>query len=334
MIRRVFRLTVFAIVIFIPLASISVTVMLYELVATVSPGCGAGTAVQSYTPASFAHHKVDTTPYLMTNYADVSFPSRPDADGDTLMIQAFFIPAPNVADYQGQPTVIVVHGRDACRRVPETLVPAGMLNRNGFNVLALDLRNMGASESNGGRMGAGATEYLDVLGALDWLIAEQGVSSERIGVYGYSLGGAAALLATAHDERIHAVWTDSAFIDVEMVLRDAGDTLGVGFLFPLFELYGDVRYGSNLVDVIQPINVIDDIATRPVYITHSTADQIVPVENAYRLEELLTDETRHQTWIVTNSDHVQMALDHTGEYERRMVDFFTTYLAPTDAPDD
>ena len=49
------------------------------------------------------------------------------------------------------------------------LTAAGMLNKQGFNILALDMRDHGDSTIEDGRHAAGTEEYQDVLGGFDWL---------------------------------------------------------------------------------------------------------------------------------------------------------------------
>ena len=44
-----------------------------------------------------------------------------------------------------------------------------MLARSGFSVLMMDLRDAGDSDVEDGRVAWGTEEYLDVLGAWDWL---------------------------------------------------------------------------------------------------------------------------------------------------------------------
>ncbi|HEX7471598.1 MAG TPA: hypothetical protein VF323_00820, partial [Candidatus Limnocylindrales bacterium] len=103
---------------------------------------------------------LDPTPYLMTDFKDVTFPSR-DAKGYAL--HAWWIPAASAT----APAVILVHGQSSCRRDPVLLLPAGMLHRNGFSVLLVDLRDNGDSQVEDGYYANGTEESLDVLGAWD-----------------------------------------------------------------------------------------------------------------------------------------------------------------------
>src|SRR5262249_22310258 len=152
----------------------------YQLFSQVPKGCGGS---DQFTPADFHSASLDTTPYLMPQYENVDFPSRDRG----LRISGFWIPADNAPSDQA--TVILLHGNAACKRSPETLIPAGMLHRAHFNVLAIDMRNVGDSQIDDGRNAAGTKEYLDLLGAWDWVQATHAIPPQKIGLFGYSLGG-------------------------------------------------------------------------------------------------------------------------------------------------
>ena len=96
----------------------------------------------------------------------------------------------------GAPVVVFVHGvgvtRTACGM---TRIAADLVGR-GFGVLMFDLRGHGLS--GGKRLSGGWHERMDVLGAYDYLHA-RGVSSEKIGLMGLSMGAGAAALAAAEE---------------------------------------------------------------------------------------------------------------------------------------
>ncbi len=120
--------------------------LVYNQLTSVKPFCEDDPGEYENTPASFtAYYDLDTTPFLMTDYQDVRFPSR----DDHFTIAAWWIPAQTDADVSQLPTVILVHGLSDCRRRPTILLPAGMLHRNGFNTLLIDLRDHGDSADRG-----------------------------------------------------------------------------------------------------------------------------------------------------------------------------------------
>jgi pimeloyl-ACP methyl ester carboxylesterase len=171
----------------------------YDTTTSVAPGCATRPFATS-TPADFSvwrdrtQQALDTTPYRFADYQDVAFPAR----GDDVTIRAWYSPGHRGAS---TPTVILVHGKDSCRRDGNVLLPAGMLHRAGFGVLMVDLRNHGESDVTTGHWAAGSTEYADVLGAWDWLVSH-GQAPARIGLFGASMGAASATIATAEEPRV------------------------------------------------------------------------------------------------------------------------------------
>jgi uncharacterized protein len=286
----------------------------YDLLSHVTPGCGADSP---YTPAHYTIADVDTTPYLMPRYEDVRFPSRQRP----LQLAAFWIPT------DSPKAVIIVHGYSACRRSPTSLLPAGMLNKAGFNVLVLDVRDVGDSQVEDGRSAAGTEEYLDLLGAWDWLQQTQGISPDQIGIMGYSLGGAVAINAAGIEPGIQAVWTDSAFARLNDVLDDK--TRQAEWLRPLQSvaiLLGRLISGDDLY-ALTPLTQAQRIGNRPLYLVHGTADELVP----YQQLGLLVEAARSgggapQVW-TTQSNHVASMMDQTRAYEQRLVAFFNESLA-------
>ena len=149
--------------------------ILFDKASAVEAHCGTfadgSPRFAEYTPASFGTAGIsdaftaggfDTAPYAMPDYQEVRFESR-----DGVSLAAWWVPA----DRPDAAAVILVHGKGSCRHDPVILLPAGMLHRNGFAVLLVDIRDMGDSEVLDGRYSGGTQEYMDVLGAWDWLRA-------------------------------------------------------------------------------------------------------------------------------------------------------------------
>lgn len=298
------------------LAAIISTALLVPLTYTaltrVVSDCGPASA---FTPADFAQAGVDTGPYLMPDYETVSVASR--AAG--IDLSAFYIPA---AD-QPAPTVIIVHGVSACKRAPNALLPAGMLHRAGFHVLVIDLRDHGDSTLEDGLHAAATEEYLDVLGAWDWLVSVKGMLPEQIGIFGYSLGGAAVILAAAEEPRLAALWTDSAFADVELMIDDIiADAPVLAWLKPLSLWYGRIVVGDDLLSR-KPVAALASLYDRPLFIVHGAADSVVPVQHAGLLADGYPGA---EVWITEGSDHVESMFNYTADYEQRLVAFFTQHL--------
>src|SRR5438046_8662833 len=125
---------------------------------------------------------------------------------DGLKLAAWLVPRP------GAPAVILLHGYPADKA--DMLPIAARLARR-FTVLLLDQRYFGRSE---GRLTTlGFRERQDLGRAVDFLAAR---GFGRVGVFGFSLGGAVALLAAAEDPRIRAVAAYAPFADLRLLGHD------------------------------------------------------------------------------------------------------------------
>jgi fermentation-respiration switch protein FrsA (DUF1100 family) len=261
----------------------------------------------------------DVSPYAMADYEVVRFPSRQEG----LDIAAWW-----VEQDSGAPAVILVDGLGGCKNSIAILVPAGMLWRNGFSVLLLDLRDTGDSSYEDGRSSIGNEEYLDVLGAWDWLVETQGIAPERIGLFANSLGGATALYAFSKEPRVAALFLQSSFGNLGQVI--AAELKRNGYpavLVPSTIAMGRVIGGENLVQH-DPISAIAKAGDRPVYIVHSRADTRIAVHQSEQLAAAAqaagVDVT---TWFPDQSEHVQTPAVYPEEFKRRMTGFFEEALA-------
>lgn len=280
-------------------------------------------AWRAQTPAQFANEAYDLnlTMYQMPDYETVTFPSREDH----LSLTAWYVPAAQ----PGTPAVILVHGLNSCRRSPHILLAAGMLRRAGFQVLMLDLRNHGDSAiASGGRMAGGITEYRDVLGAWDWLVNEQRIAPEQIGLFGLSLGAATTLIAAGEESRVAAVWSDSTYSDIEKAILDELTRSGFPTLLaPAGILMGRVMGGVDIT-ARSPLQAALAMEGRPLLVTHGDQDKRMPVYHAHWLADTLAAQGAPvELWIAPGSGHINAMFDHTTEYETRLIDFFTTHLA-------
>ena len=301
--------------------------LVYSQLSVVKPECKNYKTTEwlKNTPSAFVatgESDADLKPYAMDTYQDVSFPSR----ADNVTIKGWYVPAQGV-DEAAAPAVILVHGLNDCKHTPFILMPAGMLNKAGFNVLMIDLRNHGDSQVTDGRYAAGTIEYRDVLGAWDWLVNEKKVAPEKIGLFGTSLGAATVLIAMGEEPKVAAVWEDSSYADINVAInaelkRDGYPTMlaGAGILMGKVISNRDITAKS-------PLAAIATLNHRPLFITHGSADSRLSVQYAYDLTAAAQAQGETiKPWIVDGSEHVRAMFDHTTEYEQRLVEFFTTSL--------
>src|SRR3954453_2704067 len=256
---------------------VAASAIVYDRLTRVPGGCPP--SLMRNTPEWFSvpnPPEFDGSRGLMPAPDAVSFPSR----SDDITISGWYIGA----DDPNAPAVVVVHGHMACKRDQAVLLPAGMLHRNGFAVLLIDLRDHGDSTYEDGRYAGGTEEYRDVLGAWDWLQTAKRARPERIGLLGVSRGAAAVLIARGEEPRVAATWEDSSYGDIELAIRAELERNGYpAFLEPAGLFVARLLSGDDLRSR-SPLAAVHKLAGRPLFITHGEADTRLDVSYARDLD--------------------------------------------------
>lgn len=220
------------------------------------------------------------------------------------------------------PAVIICHGVGANKSDFTEL--AVSLSRRGYIVLLFDFRAHG--ESEGRRTSLGYNEQKDIVAALDLLKARSEVDAGHIGIYGFSMGGSAAILAAAETRAFSAVVVDSAFTSLRDQARDAitGFYHLPSFPFLPLTIMGYQLYFQASVDRIAPVQVIAKIAPTPVLIIAGEGDALIPAENGRRLFSAAAEPK--ELWVIPHADHGGTLAAAGDAYEKRVGEFFDRYL--------
>jgi uncharacterized protein len=230
---------------------------------------------------------------------------------DGLDLSAWFIHRP------GAPAVVLLHGYPAHRA--DMLPLAAALNPS-FSTLLLDLRSFGRSQ---GRVTTlGALERGDLSRAIDFLVAQ---GTPAVGVFGFSLGGAIAIMTAAEDPRIRAVAAYGTFADLRTLARELYGWLSI-LKYPLVEL---MVWWSRLFLGVDPTAASPLSAARtlriPVWLAHSRADEQIPFAHAERLRGALAENPDAELHVLDDGLHGAVPEDF-GERLRR---FFERHLERT-----
>ena len=258
---------------------------------------------------------IEGNPALLgLSYEEVSFTSI----DDDLTLHGWYLPVQD-----SESVIIMIHGADGNRADPSIgmLEIALGLVEHGYNVLMFDLRGHGESEGN--RMSASFYEKRDLLGAVDYV---KGRGFERIGVLGFSVGAVTALTGTAESDDIDAVVADSSFADLkEMVEPEFSKRTKFPrfFLGPLLFMV-KIMYGVDF-NAVRPVELVSEIAPRPILFIHGELDETVPLEHAYRLQDA-SQNPESQLWVVPEAGHVRAYITHPEEYISRITTFFDGVL--------
>jgi pimeloyl-ACP methyl ester carboxylesterase len=174
----------------------------------------------------------------------VSFPA---ADG--VRLSGWYLPSQNRA------AVILSHGFTSNRA--SLLFQAEALARAGFGVLLYDIRTHG--ESADALSARGWLEANDVLGALTYLQTRPDADPDRIGAYGFSMGGQITLRAAAQSPAIRAVVVDgvqSGGIDDDLPpvgLNEWLNAPAVPIFYRALEVLTGVHAPAPLVSIVPAI---------------------------------------------------------------------------------
>jgi fermentation-respiration switch protein FrsA (DUF1100 family) len=182
----------------------------------------------------------------------------------------------------------------------------------GYGVLMLDLRAQG--ESSGARRTLGYREVRDVRGALAWL-QSQGYTLDQVVLHGWSMGGATALRA-APGTGVAAVVEEAGYADLPLLLKGKLPEFVRfgGLLEPAILLAGRLFPDFDPWDVV-PKNDAAKLSDEgvPLFIIHSTGDEIVPYEQAKILAAAYPEAS---VWKLQGYRHVE-AYEHP-EYAGRL----------------
>lgn len=217
-----------------------------------------------------ADRQLTTTPATLgAEYKDVEFQT---SDGVT--ISGWLLPS-----REKGATIIYSHGLFRSRR--ELMDRAVALWRLGYGALLYDSRNHG--ESGPARVSLGYFERLDAEAAARYL--NEVVPSNRIIMFGISMGAATALLAAAETPEVRAVISDSSFLSFEDTTTHH---VKLFLRLPAFPLAHEMRFmiekragfdGSNL-DALAAVKRIGD---RPAMFIAASHDPRMPAEIAQKL---------------------------------------------------
>ncbi|HEY1660926.1 MAG TPA: alpha/beta fold hydrolase [Verrucomicrobiae bacterium] len=234
----------------------------------------------------------------------VQFPS---ASGATL--RGWFIPG-----QRGKGVIILMHGIRANRAQMTGL--AGFLFRAGYSVFLFDFQAHG--ESIGKHITAGHLESLDAIAAVDFV--RQKSPAEKIGIIGFSMGGASALLADP-PLRVNALVLESVYPTIQQAITDRLENrfgwfgkFGTPFLTWQLKL----RLGFSPDDLC-PIKEVGHITVPKLFIA-GTADLETRVQESKDLFNAAAEPK--QLWLVDGAGHVDIHALHPRDYEKRILDFF------------
>ena len=224
---------------------------------------------------------------------------------DGIELKGWFIPRQDQGqsrqDSTGTNTIILLHGYPADKG---DVLPtfAGLADE--YRLFLFDFRGLG--ESEGRSTTVGAREVNDLRAALRFL-ETRGVGA--VGVWGFSMGAAVALMTAPDAPAIKAVVADSSYARLALMAPEL-------YRIPLLKhplglltgLWAKLVLNVNIEDAAP-----EQDAARleiPVLLIHSTNDAAIPFSHALRIKEALRRNPRAEFWFEPDRAHGELRSDY------------------------
>ena len=237
---------------------------------------------------------------------------------DSLELHGFFIPSA-LDTVHG--TIILLHGIGSCKE--NMLVLAANLANEGYHTVPMDSRAHG--ESGGNHITFGYYEKQDVSKIIDFLATEKGL--QNIGIRGASMGGAIALQALEHDQRLKFGIIECTFADLSDVVFDYQKLwLGLESRFISdYTLKRAAKIAKFPANKIKPAESAKNIS-QPIFYAHGDADANVSVEYGRLIFKNLASQNKELV-IVEGAGH-ENVMGYGGEnYWKKLMAFLQTINA-------
>ena len=224
--------------------------------------------------------------------------------GDGVRLNGWFIPA-----IDSETTLIFCHGNGG--NIGDRLGSIAIFNKLGLNIFIFDYRGYGRSDGCPSEEGT----YLDGRAAYDYVVGRKdidpagmhsnGISDDKIILYGESLGGAIAYeLAAA--SKVSAVITLGTFSSIV----DMGKTI-----YPFLPVALIVRIRYDVASRVDKIKI-------PKLFIHSFDDEIVPFEQGRKLFSLACEP---REFYEMHGGHNDAIFTYESEFCERITGFLSKY---------
>ncbi|MCH8748602.1 alpha/beta fold hydrolase, partial [Patescibacteria group bacterium] len=228
------------------------------------------------------------------DYDDINLTTK-----DGLRLAGWFIP-----NQETDKTIILLHGYPADKG---NILPAMAFLAQHYNLLLFDFRYHGASA--GAYTTIGAKETADLSAAIEWL---QRQGYHKIGLWGFSLGGAVALMTASDYPTVKAVISEASYANLNLMVPALYPLPGLRYpLAALTRLWGKIFLGLDS-KAVSPAASAQQL-TIPVLIIHSKNDTTITFNHAQLIKASLANNQQAQFWFADNLIHGQFSQ----EYDRR-----------------
>ena len=245
------------------------------------------------------------------------------ADLAALGVESWAIPS-SVGDIhgwfiapRGGATIVLAHGTQADRT--SMLYEIRALLAGGHGIVAIDFPGLGEST---GAVQMTAGRVVAMRAVFDTLVRRRDVDSSRLGLYGFSFGGATVLQFAAGEPRARAIIAAGAPFDYATHVRYSYQRNGALFAAGALLVY---RCSARSVSAMNLTEAARHIAPRPALIVNGDRDRDVPPTDGDSIAALIGPSATR--WLIAGAGHGEY-WNTDPDYAARIVQFFSTQLPP------
>jgi uncharacterized protein len=206
----------------------------------------------------------------------------------------------HAADTRKGAAAILCHGMESNKNSAKLIFLAEQLAERGINTLRFDFSYVGESSGKFENI-TYSGEVEDLRAAFEWM---RNRYSDKIGIFGSSMGGSVALMFAAQEPAVAALVALAAPIHPENFPKRVLPLAGLerwrqrGYI-----VFNGLRLKISLLEDLEQIDIVGAARTIqcPVLILHGDADEVVPVTEAYELHDCLSCSKR--LLILNGGDH-------------------------------
>jgi len=231
------------------------------------------------------------------------------------------------------PTIVMPHGGPTARDVWGWNAEAQFLASRGFAVFQPNYRGstgFGREHERKGYRQWGLSMQDDISDGVAWLV-EQGIADpQRIGIYGASYGGYAALQGLVKTPELYRAGASFAGVSDMIEWLDEIDQ----YHFSDFNrpVHGDRSDDRDQLEATSPARHAARVRA-PVLLAHGEADPIVGVEQSRAMEDALEDAGKSvEAYYYPDEGHGFMNERNRIDFHEKLAAFFTRHLAQPAQP--
>ena len=234
--------------------------------------------------------------------------------GDGRSIRAWYYPSKNGA------AILALGGIGGS--LGDALPPARLLFDAGYGVLQIDSR---ACAHPPARVTLGGHEIYDAAAGVDFLLRRSDVDHDKIGAFGFSMGGVTLIRYTSKQPKIQALIAEGGYdhLATHIIQPGAAHSLPRSiFLYTVAAVFW-VQTGVNPWRV-SPIEEISGISPRPVFLIYGENE----IQRAGGQAQFDAAQEPKFLWIVPGGDHGSNFGIAKEAYERNIIEFFNQTFFP------